>query len=142
MVQTRFKGRVTKCILQSGNIASSFVNMYWSDNPDRVVAQFVANTIPPVGWHQGHRQSKVAIDVHGEITEILGSGTPLVVVSGDNVVMTSCAVEFMNHLGSTMRIFVVSPVIDNIESKLEDFSDLNITRINMKAYYVTLPATA
>lgn len=142
MVATRYKGLITKVILQSGDIASSVVRVWWNNGPpDRIRPQYVANTIPPVGWYQGHRIARVRLDIHGEATEILGSGTPLIVVSGDNVVMTSCAITFTNHLGSSMIMFVVSPVIDDYESEIQMAPD-NTTQINMKAYYVTLPALA
>ena len=141
MVSTRFKGRVTAVILQSGNIASSFKGMRWRERADRVQPETVANTVSPVGWFQGHRWADVEIRVLGEITEILGSGTALVSSTGDNLTMTSCAVTFTNHLGSSMIIFVTSPIIDNIESALEDMTPSETT-IRMKAYSVSLPATA
>ena len=139
MVQTRILGRITKCVLQSGNIASSFKAMRWRDRGERVTPQTVANIIVPVGWHQGHRWTEVEIDVLGEITEVLGSGTPIIVASGDNLVMTSCALEFTNHLGSTMIVFVKSPVVDYVDTPISDYEP-TITTIHLKAYYVTQPA--
>ena len=141
MVATRFKGRVTSVILQSGNIASSFKAMRWRERSDRVQPETVANTVQPVGWHQGHRWTDVEIRVLGEITEVLGSGTALVSTTGDNLVMDSCAVTFTNHLGSSMIVFVTSPVIDNIETPIEDAVSTETT-IRMKAYSVSLPKTA
>ena len=115
--------------------------MRWRERADRVQPETVANTVTPVGWFQGHRWTDVEIRVLGEITDIIGSGTSLVSQAGDNLTMTSCAVIFTNHLGSSMIIFVTSPIIDNIESALEDMAPSE-TIIRLKAYSVSLPATA
>ena len=144
MVQTRWKGRVTSLVLQSGNIVTSgnFKSMRWKERDGRIQPETVANTTLPVGWHQGHRWTDVEMKILGEATEILGSGTALVSSTGDNLVMTSCGATFVNHLGSSMYVLVGSPIIDSIESNVDDYSAENITTIRMKAYYVTLPALA
>lgn len=142
-MQTRFKGKITSLILQSGDLAVSgnVVGTRWRERPDRVQSERVANSTLPVGWHQGIREADVEIRIKGEATEILGSGTALVSAAGDNLVMTSCAVTFTNHLGSSMIVFIVSPIVDNIESNLEA-GESTESIIRLKAYWVSLPKTA
>jgi acylphosphatase len=142
MTQTRFKGRITSLVLQSGDLAVSgnVKGIRWREKTGRVTAETVANNIQPVGWHQGHREAEVEILILGEASEILGSGTALVSNTGDNLVMTSAGVKLTNHLGSSMVVFFTSPIIDNIETGVDDFAVENMTTIRMKAYAVSLPA--
>jgi len=140
MVQTRFKGVIIGLVLQSGNLATSgnVKGVRWRERPDRVTPETVANTTLPVGWFQGHRWSDVEIRILGEATEILGSGTALVSSTGDNLVMTSANVVFKNHLGSDMIVFFTSPIVDSIDSGIEDEQSTE-TLIKLKAYAVSLP---
>jgi hypothetical protein len=139
MVSTRIEGRVTSCTLNSGNMASSFKEVRWRERKDRVQPQTTANTIVPAGWFQGHRWVDVEFTFLGEVREFLKGGTPIYNESGDNVVLTSCAVVFTNSLGSSMIMTFNSPIIDTVDFGIRDYEPAT-TIVAMKAYWVGYPA--
>jgi len=131
------EGRVTNCMIGcSGvDVAGNFKYFRWRERPDRIAPQTVANQIRPKGWFQGHRWSDCQLGLLSEAHDAFSS---YIVYSGDNAVITSgIIINVTDHSGNTKTVRVHEPIVDNVESAIEDF-DTTITVYNLKAAWVEL----
>lgn len=138
MTRTRIEGRVVNCMIScSGvDIASSFKYFRWRERADRVEPQTVANTVTPVGWKQGHRWTECELGIMSEADDAFSG---YVAENSDNTVIASgILIKALDHLNTGQFITVNSPIVDWVESGVEDF-ETTITVYHMKAYYIEGP---
>jgi len=141
---TIIEGRVTNCIINSGDIALSgaFKFFRWRERGDRIVAKTTANRYVPYGWHQNVRWLECQLGTLSEALDVFCSqDVNLVVFSGDNTEFSSFVIKVQNNLGSTMQFNVYGGIVDGIDAGLEDYAT-TITVYNIKAKWMSGPFLA
>ena len=146
MARVRLIGRLGAYSLgaslaSSVNIVANVVFVRWSDRADRVQPSIVANTVVPVGWHQGHREGKLELGVLSEAMDAFYSqGAAYIVDAGDNVVIPYHFFTLVDSVAGTMSVTVTGSIVDHVEYDTQALEDM-ITIYHIKYWHATPPTT-
>ena len=136
----RIEGRILNCFIGASgvgvDIKDNFKYFRWRERRDRVVPQTAAGQITPIGWFQGHRYAEIELGVLSEAGDAFSS---YITYSGDNsVIYSGIIIRALDHLGSAQVIIAHEPIVDWVESRVEDY-DTTITVYHIKAKWVEGP---
>jgi len=133
MVVNAIQGKVSGCMIGcSGvNVADRFKYFRWRERGGRVAPAYVANTITPVAWYQGHRMVECELGLLSYAGDAFSS---YIVYSGDNPTISSGIVIKVADISGTIKTVVAhEPVVDSVESNIEDFAEtITVYRIMAK----------
>jgi len=146
MARVRLKGRMgSYCVGATGeskvDIVANVVFVRWSDRADRVQASVVANTVVPVGWHQGHREGKLELGVLSEAKDAFYDQTAKYIDDdGDNVIFAYHYFTLEDHAGAYKSVTLTGSIVDHVEYDTQAMEEM-ISVYHIKYYHATPPTT-
>lgn len=144
MARVRFHGKISSFKLgaSSGSnvdIAANVKYARWRDRPDRVTPSTVAQTVTPIGWHQGHRWAFLDIGVLSEAKDAFyDQAAPYIDDDGDNTPIPYVVFTLTDHNGASKTVTPVGTIVDYVEYDVTDFEE-SINVYHLKCYYIGPP---
>jgi hypothetical protein len=121
------------------DIAANVKYVRWRDRPDRVQPSTVANTVYPVGWHQGHRWSTMEIAVLSEAKDAFyDQAVPYIVDNADNVVIPYLVISLTAHDASTKTVTTSNAIVDYVDYGVSDYEE-SVNVYHLKCFYIGPP---
>ena len=144
MARVRLKGKIQHYYIgltsdSKIDLAANVLFVRWSDRSDRVSASIVANTVLPVGWHQGHREGKLELGILSEAEDVFdqgGTGKEFIDVDDDNYIIGYHYFTLEDHLGAYKYIQVYGSIVDHVKYDTQALEEM-VTVYHMKYYYAT-----
>lgn len=135
-----FPGKVTLKVGADAGSAVEITNIKrirWRRGPaNRTRPQTVMNTVPPIGWHQGHKWVEGELHVLSEAkAAFMDQAAAYIDEDGDNTVIPYAVATLTKAAGGTVVKTFTGFIIDNIEEPYADGEDA-VWVYRFLAYYV------
>jgi len=146
---TKFSGKVTVKIGQSAGDCETVSNLKeirWRRLPrDHITAQTVMNTVPPVGWHQGHKWVEILLQVLSEAYEAFyhngSTNKAYIVEDADNVIIPYMVATMIDSEGGSWTATFTDAIPVRPEEPYRDGEDtIHLYRLLAKKAVITKPA--